>query len=190
MTESLRLLMVEDQEELRELIGEALRDAGISVDTADDGQSALRMLRDSGPYDVVFSDIRMPNGMSGIELSEQVAQLLPQARVILASGFAKAQLPPFAGSGRFPAQTVSPAPAHRHAQEHCSQRINVGCACRINGSGSTPCRWQSPPVPAGGSVTGRRAVRPPADPSARTRRTLPVRHTAGCGSPSIRLTCA
>ncbi|MGQ9448553.1 response regulator [Xanthomonas citri] len=94
MTESLRLLMVEDQEELRELIGEALRDAGISVDTADDGHSALRMVRDSGPYDVVFSDIRMPNGMSGIELSEQVAQLLPQARVILASGFAKAQLPP------------------------------------------------------------------------------------------------
>ncbi|KGK57214.1 CheY-like chemotaxis protein [Xanthomonas arboricola] len=94
MTESLRLLMVEDQEELRELIGEALRDAGISVDTADDGHAALRMLRDSGPYDVVFSDIRMPNGMSGIELSEQVAQLLPDARVILASGFAKAQLPP------------------------------------------------------------------------------------------------
>ncbi|MCF5919786.1 response regulator, partial [Xanthomonas perforans] len=57
MTESLRLLMVEDQEELRELIGEALRDAGISVDTADDGHSALRMVRDSGPYDVVFSDI-------------------------------------------------------------------------------------------------------------------------------------
>ncbi|WDM68745.1 response regulator [Xanthomonas cucurbitae] len=94
MTESLRLLMVEDQEELRELIGEALRDAGITVDTADDGHAALRMLRKHGPYDVVFSDVRMPNGMSGIELSEQVAQLLPQARVILASGFAKAQLPP------------------------------------------------------------------------------------------------
>ncbi|PPT74883.1 two-component system response regulator [Xanthomonas arboricola pv. populi] len=94
MTESLRLLMVEDQQELRELIGEALRDAGITVDTADDGHSALRMLRENGPYDVVFSDIRMPNGMSGIELSEHVAQLLPQARMILASGFAKAQLPP------------------------------------------------------------------------------------------------
>ncbi|WP_047128336.1 response regulator [Xanthomonas arboricola] len=94
MTEPLRLLMVEDQQELRELIGEALRDAGITVETADDGHSALRMLRENGPYDVVFSDIRMPNGMSGIELSEHVAQLLPQARVILASGFAKAQLPP------------------------------------------------------------------------------------------------
>jgi CheY-like chemotaxis protein len=94
MTESLRLLMVEDQQELRELIGEALRDAGITVETADDGHTALRMLRENGPYDVVFSDIRMPNGMSGIELSEHVAQLLPQARVILASGFAKAQLPP------------------------------------------------------------------------------------------------
>ncbi|PPU42066.1 response regulator [Xanthomonas arboricola] len=94
MTEPLRLLMVEDQQELRELIGEALRDAGITVETADDGHSALRMLRENGPYDVVFSDIRMPNGMSGIELSEHVAQLLPQARMILASGFAKAQLPP------------------------------------------------------------------------------------------------
>ncbi|CAD1789410.1 response regulator [Xanthomonas arboricola pv. juglandis] len=94
MTEPLRLLMVEDQQELRELIGEALRDAGITVETADDGHSALRMLRENGPYDVVFSDVRMPNGMSGIELSEHVAQLLPQARVILASGFAKAQLPP------------------------------------------------------------------------------------------------
>ncbi|KAB7770840.1 response regulator [Xanthomonas maliensis] len=94
MTDTLRLLMVEDQHELRELIGEALRDVGITVDTADDGHSALRMLREHGPYDVVFSDIRMPNGMSGIELSEQVSQLLPQARIILASGFAKAQLPP------------------------------------------------------------------------------------------------
>ncbi|AAM40485.1 response regulator [Xanthomonas campestris pv. campestris] len=94
MTDSLRLLMVEDQQELRDLIGEALRDAGITVDTADDGHCALRMLRENGPYDVVFSDIRMPNGMSGIELSEQVSQLLPQARIILASGFAKAQLPP------------------------------------------------------------------------------------------------
>lgn len=82
MTDSLRLLMVEDQQELRDLIGEALRDAGITVDTADDGHCALRMLRENGPYDVVFSDIRMPNGMSGIELSEQVSQLLPQARII------------------------------------------------------------------------------------------------------------
>ena len=70
MTDSLRLLMVEDQQELRDLIGEALRDAGITVDTADDGHSALRMLRENGPYDVVFSDIRMPNGLSLIHISE------------------------------------------------------------------------------------------------------------------------
>ena len=94
MTDSLRLLMVEDQQELRDLIGEALRDAGITVDTADDGHSALRMLRENGPYDVVFSDIRMPNGMSGIELSEHVAREQPQARMILSSGYARSQLPP------------------------------------------------------------------------------------------------
>ena len=92
MIESLRLLMVEDQEELRELIGEALRDAGITVDTADDGHGALRMLRESGPYDVVFSDIRMPR-INGYQLVEQGLALRPNLKVLLMTGYTQDPVP-------------------------------------------------------------------------------------------------
>lgn len=94
MSEPLRVLMVEDQQDLRELIGQALQDFGIEIHTADDGPAALRLMRDPGGFDVVFSDISMPNGMSGVELSEHVADVLPNARIILASGYARSQLPP------------------------------------------------------------------------------------------------
>lgn len=94
MSEPLRVLMVEDQQDLRELIGQALQDFGIEIHTADDGPAALRLMQDPGGFDVVFSDISMPNGMSGVELSEHVADVLPNARIILASGYARTQLPP------------------------------------------------------------------------------------------------
>ncbi|WP_421575314.1 response regulator [Stenotrophomonas maltophilia] len=94
MSEPLRVLMVEDQQDLRELIGQALQDFGIEIHTADDGPAALRLMQDPGGFDVVFSDISMPNGMSGVELSEYVADVLPNARIILASGYARSQLPP------------------------------------------------------------------------------------------------
>ena len=94
MSEPLRVLMVEDQQDLRELIGQALQYFGIEIHTADDGPAALRLMQDPGGFDVVFSDISMPNGMSGVELSEHVADVLPNARIILASGYARSQLPP------------------------------------------------------------------------------------------------
>jgi len=94
MSEPLRVLMVEDQQDLRELIGQALQDFGIEIHTAADGPTALRLMQDPGGFDVVFSDISMPNGMSGVELSEHVADVLPNARMILASGYARSQLPP------------------------------------------------------------------------------------------------
>ncbi|MEG2805657.1 response regulator [Stenotrophomonas sp.] len=94
MPEPLRVLMVEDQQDLRELIGQALQDFGIEIHTADDGPAAMRLLQEPGGFDVVFSDISMPNGMSGVELSAHVAETLPHARMILASGYARSQLPP------------------------------------------------------------------------------------------------
>ncbi len=94
MPEPLRVLMVEDQQDLRELMRQALQDFGIEIHTADDGPSALALLREHGDFDVVFSDISMPNGMSGVELSAHVADALPNARMILSSGYARSQLPP------------------------------------------------------------------------------------------------
>lgn len=92
--EPIRVLMVEDQNDLREMIGLALRDFGIEVATTADGHEAAELLKSEARFDVVFSDVSMPNGMSGIELSEHVAREQPQARMILSSGYARSQLPP------------------------------------------------------------------------------------------------
>lgn len=101
MTDSIRVLMVEDQEDLRDMIGLALQDMGIKVDTTADGHEAVAMMESDQAYDVVFSDISMPNGMSGIELSEHVARVQPGARMILSSGYARSQLPPLPGHVEF-----------------------------------------------------------------------------------------
>ncbi|MFN4162291.1 MULTISPECIES: response regulator [unclassified Stenotrophomonas] len=122
MPEPLRVLMVEDQQDLRDLIGQALQDFGIEIHTADDGPAALRLLQEVGAFDVVFSDISMPNGMSGVELSAHVAEALPNARMILSSGYARSQLPPLPAHVEFlpkpyrlrqlVAMLQSPAAAH------------------------------------------------------------------------------
>lgn len=101
MTESLRVLMVEDQDDLRDMIGMALQDMGMIVDATHDGQSAVAMMEREAQYDVIFSDVSMPNGMSGIELSEYVARSQPNARMILSSGYARSQLPQLPGNVEF-----------------------------------------------------------------------------------------
>jgi CheY-like chemotaxis protein len=95
-----RVLLVEDEDDLRLLIGEALRMMGYRVVTAADGPEAIAAMEREA-FDAVVSDVSMPNGMSGIELSDHVARLQPHARVILASGFARAQLPALPGNAIF-----------------------------------------------------------------------------------------
>jgi len=92
-----RVLLVEDEDDLRMLVGEALRMTGYQVSTAADGLQAVSAM-EREPFDVVVSDVSMPNGMSGVELSDHAARLQPNARVILASGFARAQLPALPGN--------------------------------------------------------------------------------------------
>lgn len=92
-----RVLLVEDEDDLRMLVGEALRMTGYRVSTAADGLQAISAMEREA-FDAVVSDVSMPNGMSGIELSYHAARLQPRARVILASGFARAQLPALPGN--------------------------------------------------------------------------------------------
>lgn len=56
----IRVLMVEDQTDLREMIGLALRDFGIEVATTADGHEAAALLKGDARFDVVFSDITCP----------------------------------------------------------------------------------------------------------------------------------
>ncbi|MBL6459009.1 response regulator [Belnapia sp. T6] len=82
------ILVVEDDERVREVAAETLRDSGFRVIAAGDGLEALNLLRRGEHFDVLFSDIVMPGGMSGIELAQIARRLRPQLPVLLATGYA------------------------------------------------------------------------------------------------------
>lgn len=94
------ILFIEDEEELRGLIGESLADNGHEVAIAAQGREAIQLLA-NGIYDVVISDVSMPGELSGVDLAELIEEHYPQTRVILVSGHARAQLPPLPTSARF-----------------------------------------------------------------------------------------
>ncbi|HET6397021.1 MAG TPA: response regulator [Pseudoxanthomonas sp.] len=89
------VLFVDDDLLLRDVVAEALELAGFQVTVASGGAEALRVLQGDRPVDVIFSDVVMPNGVSGVELAQQAAVLRPGIRVVLASGHPRSQLPPF-----------------------------------------------------------------------------------------------
>ena len=81
----LSVLLVEDNEQVRQFAEDLLRDLGCEVIAAADGKEALELL-DTQPVDLLFSDVVMP-GISGIELARQARQLKPGLPVLLATGY-------------------------------------------------------------------------------------------------------
>ena len=86
------VLLVEDERELRDLIGSVLLESGLVVTEAADGNHALSLLKGTA-FDAVVSDVSMPGGISGIDLAENIRLKHPATRIILVSGHAKSQLP-------------------------------------------------------------------------------------------------
>jgi len=85
MSEPTRILVVDDKENLRRLLGRVLADA-YAVEEAEDGARALALVA-TRPYDVVLSDIRMP-GADGFELLAAVKARAPATEVVLMTGYA------------------------------------------------------------------------------------------------------
>jgi signal transduction histidine kinase len=85
------ILVVEDDAEVQVTVAENLRSLGYKVVTATDGVEALSQLKRGEQFDLLFSDIAMPNGMPGDELAKHAAQLCRGIRVLLTSGYARTQ---------------------------------------------------------------------------------------------------
>ena len=84
-----RILVVEDDDSVREFTARALRAAGHTVDTAEDGDCGLSSVRSAaGDYSLVLSDIRMPV-MDGIDMARQVAAEHPSLKILLMTGYAE-----------------------------------------------------------------------------------------------------
>jgi PAS domain S-box-containing protein len=82
------VLVVEDDEDVRLFMIEVLQDLGYAAIAAENGPAALRLLDHGTAVDVVFSDVRMPDGMSGFELVEEIRRRLPSVAIVLTSGMA------------------------------------------------------------------------------------------------------
>ena len=81
-----KILVVDDDQELRENIGEILIDAGFAVTLAKNGEEALDLM-DHHPFDVVLLDLIMPT-MDGREALPLIKRRRPQAKVIMMTAFA------------------------------------------------------------------------------------------------------
>jgi DNA-binding NtrC family response regulator len=78
-----RILIVDDDEALRESLELILSGEGYSVVCADGGEMALEMI-ESHPVDAVLCDLRMP-GIDGFDLMPQIARVMPGVPIILMS---------------------------------------------------------------------------------------------------------
>ena len=82
------ILVVDDEEGLREVAVTMLRQLGYDVLEAKDGPSALNVLgQDGTAVDLVFSDVVLPSGMDGFELARELQRRYPHIKILLTSGF-------------------------------------------------------------------------------------------------------
>ena len=83
-----RVLVVEDDEDVRASVVRQVRSLGYAVDAAADGESGLAAFEKAGqPYDLLLSDVIMPGAINGRELGEEVARRWPDTRIVYMSGY-------------------------------------------------------------------------------------------------------
>ena len=85
-----KLLLADDEEGIRKVLGISLADRGYDVLTAKDGEDALKIFRRVQPQ-IVLTDIKMP-GMDGIELLQTIKQEDPDTEVIMITGHGDMEL--------------------------------------------------------------------------------------------------
>jgi CheY-like chemotaxis protein len=83
----LRVLLVEDDDDNRELMAEVLASAGCEVLSAPSGQDGLKTLSEHS-VDVVVTDVGMP-GMGGLEMARAAKAIAPQVPVVVVTGWAE-----------------------------------------------------------------------------------------------------
>ena len=82
----LRVLVVDDEPEIRYLLSDILEGAGHQVRSAPDGASAARLLaEDPAPFDPAFLDFHMPEG-NGLSVMDRLREIQSDLRVVLVTG--------------------------------------------------------------------------------------------------------
>ena len=95
------VLLVEDKLFVRMIGADALAEAGYRVIEAGDADEALARLEHSADVQVLFTDIRMPGTMDGLQLAGEVHRRWPSIRILLTSGDTRPTRDDIPDDGRF-----------------------------------------------------------------------------------------
>jgi len=82
------IIVVEDDDDVRDLAVSVLREAGYNVLQAMNGGIALVLLEQDIPVDLLFTDIVMPGDPDGFELAERAVEMRPEIRILYTTGYA------------------------------------------------------------------------------------------------------
>lgn len=87
-----KILLLDDEEIIRETVGDMLAAMGHQFEFAIDGQEAIAKyaaaFASNGGYDLVIADLTIPGGMGGEEAAQEILKINPQAKLIVSSGYA------------------------------------------------------------------------------------------------------
>jgi PAS domain S-box-containing protein len=81
------ILVVEDQDELRDHITGILSELGYRVAASADGAEALRLIAEREDFDLLLTDVVLPGGMNGRELSNRALRLRPGLKILFMTGY-------------------------------------------------------------------------------------------------------
>ena len=95
------VLVVEDEPLTRMVAADALADGGIMAWEAADADEALAVLDQHPKIGLVFTDVKMPGAMDGLDLAHEVAGTRPDVKVIVTSGVAAVTVDDLPAQGTF-----------------------------------------------------------------------------------------
>jgi len=85
MSSKTNILVVDDEEGMRETLGDVLEDKGYNVVLVEDGYKAIQRIKQT-PFSIIFMDVKMP-GIDGVETFEEIKKVNPEVAVVMMTGY-------------------------------------------------------------------------------------------------------
>jgi len=82
------ILVVEDQDDIRQLLADSLEEFGHEIRTARAAEEAIEILRGNAHIEVLVTDITLPGRMTGLDLVRKARELMPDLKILTISGYA------------------------------------------------------------------------------------------------------
>lgn len=82
----LEILLVEDEDLIRTLLGEAMADLGMNASLAASGEAAIEILHGTASFDLLVTDIQLPGAVDGLDIARAARTRTPAIPIIFTTG--------------------------------------------------------------------------------------------------------